>query len=54
MIYVVFFKFIYIIKAFTGWDTNNKYEIQNSAGQRVYFAAEGGGFFPIFFYLAYI
>lgn len=30
-----------LLEAFTGWETNNKYEIQNSAGQRVYFAAEG-------------
>jgi hypothetical protein len=29
-----------LLEAFTGWDTNNKYEIQNAAGQRVYFAAE--------------
>lgn len=24
-----------------GWDTNNKYEILNSAGQKVFYAVEG-------------
>ena len=34
----------FIISAFTGFETNNKYEIKNSMGQRVYFAAEGKKF----------
>ncbi|XP_013418544.1 phospholipid scramblase 1 isoform X1 [Lingula anatina] len=29
-----------LLEAFTGFETNNKYEIKNSMGQRVYFAAE--------------
>uniref|UniRef100_A0A8C5ME76 Phospholipid scramblase n=1 Tax=Leptobrachium leishanense TaxID=445787 RepID=A0A8C5ME76_9ANUR len=29
-----------LLEAFTGFETNNKYEIKNSLGQRVYFAAE--------------
>lgn len=29
-----------LLEAFTGWDTNNKYEINNAAGQKVFFAAE--------------
>ncbi|XP_013380673.1 phospholipid scramblase 1 [Lingula anatina] len=29
-----------ILEAFTDYETNNKYEIKNSMGQRVYFAAE--------------
>ena len=35
--YVTFFH----IKAFVGFETNNKYKICNSMGQQVYFAAEG-------------
>ena len=31
----------WLFSAFTGFETNNKYEIKNSMGQRVYFAAEG-------------
>ena len=31
----------FIFKAFTGFETNNKYKICNSMGQQVYFAAEG-------------
>ncbi|XP_074657461.1 phospholipid scramblase 1-like [Tubulanus polymorphus] len=31
---------IELLEAFTGFETNNKYEIKNSMGQRVYFAAE--------------
>lgn len=27
--------------AFIGWDTNNKYEIINANGQKVFLAAEG-------------
>ena len=30
-----------LFSAFTGFETNNKYEIKNSLGQRIYFAAEG-------------
>lgn len=30
-----------LLEAFTGWDTNNKYEILNAAGQKIFFAAEG-------------
>lgn len=26
---------------FTGFETNNKYEIKNSMGQQIFFAAEG-------------
>ncbi len=33
---------MYVI-AFTGWDTNNKYVIRNSAGQQCYYAAEDSG-----------
>lgn len=29
------------LPAFTSFETNNKYEIKNSMGQRIYFAAEG-------------
>eukprot|EP00795_Rhopilema_esculentum_P017008 gene17008-8513_t len=29
-----------LLEAFTGFETNNKYKIQNSMGQQVYFAAE--------------
>ncbi|KAK2167762.1 hypothetical protein LSH36_24g04001 [Paralvinella palmiformis] len=29
-----------LLEAFVGFETNNKYEIKNSMGQRVYFAAE--------------
>ncbi|ELT94807.1 hypothetical protein CAPTEDRAFT_227594 [Capitella teleta] len=29
-----------VLEAFTGFETNNKYEVKNSMGQRVYFAAE--------------
>ncbi|XP_067949127.1 phospholipid scramblase 1-like isoform X2 [Watersipora subatra] len=29
-----------LLEAFIGYETNNKYEIKNSLGQRVYFAAE--------------
>ncbi|CAH2247030.1 phospholipid scramblase 1-like [Pelobates cultripes] len=29
-----------LLEAFTGFETNNKYEIKNTLGQRVYFAAE--------------
>lgn len=32
---------ISLISAFTGYETNNKYEILNSLGQRVYHAVEG-------------
>ena len=32
--------FLFLL-AFTGFETNNKYKIQNSLGQQVYFAAEG-------------
>ena len=35
--YVTFFH----IKAFVGFETNNRYKICNSMGQQVYFAAEG-------------
>ena len=31
----------YVFSAFTGYETNNKYEILNSLGQRVYHAVEG-------------
>ena len=30
-----------LLEAFTGWDTNNKYEIYNANDQKVFFAAEG-------------
>ncbi|KAL4221487.1 hypothetical protein ACF0H5_019744 [Mactra antiquata] len=29
-----------LLEAFTGWETSNKYKVQNSMGQQVYFAAE--------------
>ncbi|XP_043926691.1 phospholipid scramblase 1-like [Protopterus annectens] len=29
-----------LLEAFTGFETNNKYEIKNNMGQRIYFAAE--------------
>eukprot|EP00794_Sanderia_malayensis_P002857 gene2857-3303_t len=29
-----------LLEAFTGFETNNKYKVQNSMGQQVYFAAE--------------
>lgn len=31
---------IELLEAFTGWETCNKYQIKNSLGQQVYFAAE--------------
>lgn len=31
----------FIIAVVIGWETNNKYQIKNSLGQQVYFAAEG-------------
>lgn len=31
---------IELLEAFTGWETANKYKVQNSLGQQVYFAAE--------------
>jgi hypothetical protein len=39
-------KFAVMFPAITGFETNNKYEIKNSVGQRVYFAAEGTTTFP--------
>ena len=30
-----------LIQQFIGWDTNNKYEINNANGQKIFFAAEG-------------
>lgn len=30
-----------LLEAFTGWETNNKYGVINSAGQSVYLAVEG-------------
>lgn len=30
-----------LFSAFTGFETNNKYEILNSLGQRIYHAVEG-------------
>ncbi|XP_013384452.1 phospholipid scramblase 2 isoform X1 [Lingula anatina] len=29
-----------LLEAFTGWETKNKYQVKNSLGQQVYFAAE--------------
>ena len=31
----------FLTLAFTSFETNNKYKVQNSLGQQVYFAAEG-------------
>ena len=30
-----------LFSVITGWETCNKYQIKNSVGQQVYFAAEG-------------
>jgi hypothetical protein len=32
---------LFSVAAFTGFETNNKYEILNTMGQRVYMAVEG-------------
>ena len=32
--------FFYFFTAFTGFETNNKYEVKNTLGQKVYFAVE--------------
>ena len=35
---------IYFILAFTGIETQNKFQIKNSMGQQIYFAGEEAGF----------
>ena len=47
VIYHDFVIFPFLFLAFTGFETNNKYEIKNSMGQRVYFAAEGNVFLQL-------
>ena len=36
-----FFLFFFFTSAFTGWETSNKYSVNNAMGQQVYYAAEG-------------
>uniref|UniRef100_A0A8D0GHU9 Phospholipid scramblase n=1 Tax=Sphenodon punctatus TaxID=8508 RepID=A0A8D0GHU9_SPHPU len=38
---------IEVMEAITGWEMNNKYQIKNSLGQMVYFAAEEGDFIAL-------
>ena len=40
--HLLFLKSVYYyFIAITGFETNNKYKVQNSLGQQVYFASEG-------------
>ena len=32
---------LFSLTAFTGFETNNRYEVKNTMGQKVYFAGEG-------------
>jgi hypothetical protein len=43
----IFFSTFFLILAFTSFETNNKYKVQNSLGQQIYFAAEGNCFSKI-------
>ena len=41
IIQVIYLIILFLLAAFTGWETQNKYEIMNTMGQKIYTAKEG-------------